>query len=251
MSVFRIADFHLSNQVDKPMHKFGAQWIDHDLKLEKNIKQLMTEKDTLLIPGDISWAINFAELKKDMIFLSELPGKKILLRGNHDYWWGTLNKNYRILEEWNITNIDFLQNNAYRIEDPDLGGLLIAGTRGWIFPDDPKWQNQDTKIFNRELGRLRLSLNAAMKLRQDNDRLICITHFPPMNHRLAVSQITNLMREYQVEICFFGHIHHQASPYHLNGKEIDGVKMFLTACDQINFWPIKIDDILSNTNECC
>jgi len=248
MSIYCIADFHLSNQVDKPMHKFGERWIDHDLKIKSNLEQVLTEEDTLLIPGDISWAINFAEVKKDMIFISEIPGRKILLRGNHDYWWATLTKNYRMLSDWGIDNIDFLQNNAFRIEDPSLGGVVVAGTRGWIFPGDPKWQTSDQKILNREIGRLKISLAAAERLRQPDDKMICITHFPPMNTRLAISEMTKMMREHQVIACFFGHIHHQESPYQLQGEKIDGIKMFLTASDQIEFKPVWLDPILEIEN---
>ncbi len=247
MSVYCIGDFHLSNQVDKPMHKFGAIWLEHDLKLKKNIDALLTDRDTLLIPGDISWANSRSEVKKDLQFIADLPGRKILLRGNHDYWWSTLNKNYQLLKELGIENIDFLQNNAFRIVDPDIGPLLVAGSRCWIFPDDAKWQAGDRKIYNREMIRLEISLKKAAELRREGDRLIVLTHFPPLNTHLAISSFTKLMRDYGAEACFFGHIHHKESPYQLTGEKINGVKMYLTACDQIDFMPLKIDNCLSSS----
>ncbi len=244
MSIYCIADFHLSNEVDKPMHKFGERWMNHDQKLWENLHAVVNEKDTILIPGDISWSITWQEAAKDMSFINQLPGRKILLRGNHDYWWGTLSKNYRALEELGIKNIDFLQNNAYRIEDEDAGNILVAGTRGWIFPNDPKWLMKDKKILQREVQRLRISLEAAETLRQENDRLIVMTHFPPFNNQLAISEFTKLMKEHSVELGFFGHIHHASSPYHIWGHEIDGVKFYLSACDQIKFQPLKVDEYL-------
>ncbi|MGI6580335.1 MAG: metallophosphoesterase [Saccharofermentanales bacterium] len=244
MSVYCLADFHLSNQVDKPMHKFGQEWLDHDLKIKENLKSLLTDADLLLIPGDISWAINLQEAKKDLVFIGELPGRKILLRGNHDYWWGTLNKNYRAMAAWQIENIDFLQNNAFRVEDRNLGGLLIAGTRGWIFPNDAKWQKSDQKIFAREIQRLALSLNQAEKLRQPGDKLIVMMHFPPVNQQLAISEFTKLMYNHQADLCVFGHIHHSESPYQLSGEQIHEIPLVLTACDQVNFQPILLDDYL-------
>lgn len=244
MSVYCLADFHLSNQVDKPMHKFGLRWINHDLKLKHNLTELMSEDDTLLVPGDISWALTTDEVKKDLLFIDSLPGRKILLRGNHDYWWSTLRKNYRLLEALSISNIDFLQNNAFRFVDPDLGGLLVAGGRGWIFPDDAKWTSDDKRIFEREIIRLSISLKKAEELREEGDRLIVLTHFPPMNSQLAISPFTALLKEHDAEACFFGHIHHQQSPYQLHGEKIDGVPMYLTACDQIDFMPLKVDDCL-------
>ncbi|HHT25461.1 MAG TPA: serine/threonine protein phosphatase [Clostridiaceae bacterium] len=246
MSVYCLADFHLSNQVDKPMHKFGEEWLDHDLKIKENLQRVLTDADLLLIPGDISWAINLQEAKKDLVFISELPGKKILLRGNHDYWWGTLSKNYRAMAKWQIENIDFLQNNAFRVEDSDLGGLLIAGTRGWIFPNDPKWQKSDRKIFEREIQRLALSLSQAEKLKQPGDKLIVMTHFPPVNQQLAISEFTKLMYNHQADVCVFGHIHHRESPYQLSGELIHEIPLILTSCDQVGFQPILLDDYLKS-----
>ncbi len=244
MSVYCIADFHLSNEVDKPMHKFGERWLQHDQKLKNHLQGVLKAEDTLLIPGDISWAIDWQSAAKDMLFIDALPGRKILLRGNHDYWWGTLKKNYRKAENLGVHSIDFLQNNAFRIADAQIGNLLVAGTRGWIFPNDPKWQQTDQKIYEREIHRLQISLQAAGKMRQDGDRLLVMTHFPPMNTQLAISPFTKLMREYQTELCFYGHIHHANSPYQLFGQKIDDVKMYLCACDQINFQALKIDDYL-------
>ena len=244
MSVYCIADFHLSNQVDKPMHKFGPHWVDHDKKIAANLQAVMGEDDVLLVPGDISWAINFQEAKKDLLFIDQLPGHKYLLRGNHDYWWATMQKNYRQLAEMGIKSVDFLQNNAFRIEDKDLGGLLLAGTRGWIFPSAPNWKAEHQKILDRELNRLQISLREAEKLRRDGDRLIVITHYPPVNQHLHSSDFTRLMRDSGAELCLFGHIHHKPSPYHLWGKAVDGVQLYLSACDQIDFKPLRVDDYL-------
>lgn len=244
MSVYCIGDFHLSNQVDKPMHKFGPQWVDHDQKIAANLRTLMGEGDSLLIPGDISWAINWQEAKKDILFIADLPGHKYLLRGNHDYWWGTMQKNYQQLSDLQVDSVDFLQNNAFRFEDKDLGGLLLAGTRGWIFPGDPKWKEEDQKILDREVNRLAISLQEAEKLRQEGDRLIVISHFPPVNQKLQSSDFTRLMRDHGAELCLFGHIHHKPSPYHLWGQAVGGVKLYLSACDQIDFRALKVDDYL-------
>lgn len=234
MSLFSIADLHLSQTVNKPMDKFGSRWTDHTEKLIKRWKAVVTDKDTVIIPGDISWAISLEEALEDFRLIESLPGKKLIGKGNHDYWWGTLTKMYEFFEKNNINTIKFLYNNAYEVED-----YIVCGTRGWYVEE--KLQNETnadyTKIVNRENQRLELCLKEAIKLKGDSDKQILVyLHFPPIFKNFICNELIDTMKKYNVKNCYFGHIHGLYSI----GKSIeyDGILFTMISSDFLDFVPM-------------
>lgn len=233
--IFTIADLHLGQSVDKPMDKFGPAWKDHTQRLQDQWRELVADQDYVLIPGDISWAMHLDEAAADLQLLENLPGQKILLRGNHDYWWQSLNKisNYVQAQGW--SSLHFLQNSALPLGDR----YMVAGSRLWLWPDDQRFTAADDKILQREIARLQLSLQAAAQL-PGGRQLIVMTHFPPFAKNLAPSRVTGLIREAGAVASVFGHIHHSGSPYCLNQQVIDGVPYSLVAGDYLGFRPQEI-----------
>ncbi|WZL71902.1 metallophosphoesterase [Clostridiaceae bacterium 35-E11] len=228
MSLFVIGDLHLSIGVDKPMDIFGEQWIAHHRKIEKNWMNMIQQEDTVLIPGDISWAMSMKEAMQDLMWIEALPGKKILLRGNHDYWWGSVTKLNTLFE-----NMFFLQNNFFAYES-----YAICGTRGWVCPNENKFTQQDQKVYERELHRLTLSLDAAVK--KGYTELMVMTHYPPTNDRLEPSGFTQIYEAYHVKKVFYGHLHGQDSFKGGLQGEYKGTSYYLTSCDYLDFEPLKI-----------
>lgn len=230
MSLFVIGDLHLSLSVDKPMDIFGEQWINHQEKIKKNWIEIIKEDDVILIPGDISWAMNMKDATIDLEWIHNLPGKKILLRGNHDYWWGSVSKMNELFED-----IRFLQNNYFIYKN-----FAICGTRGWICPNGHKFTQHDEKIYERELHRLKLSLDAAIK--NGYKDIIVMTHYPPTNDQLEASGFTQIYETYGVKKVVYGHLHGIDSfKSGLNG-EYKGVDYSLASCDYLDFKPLKILD---------
>lgn len=235
MSLFVIADPHLSLGVDKPMGIFGGHWDQHDDKLKNNWLETVSENDTVVLPGDISWAMNLNEALPDFEFLNNLPGRKILSRGNHDYWWTSLKKMENFCQDNRFDSISFMRNNVVQAED-----RLICGTRGWIMPDDPEFNSRDEKILTREAGRLRLSLEEAEKIRDANHQLVVCLHYPPMTKNLGRTVITDLMSSFNVDICCYGHIHGPDTQLALSGEKIEGIAYWLASADQIGFKPLRL-----------
>ncbi len=228
MALFVISDLHLSISSDKPMNVFGEHWQDHHMKIENNWKENVQEEDTILIPGDISWAMTLEHAKEDLEWINKLPGRKILLKGNHDYWWSSINKLNSMYHK-----MDFLQNNYYLYED-----IAICGTRGWICPNDNKFTEHDIKIYDREINRLKLSLDQAVK--NNHSSIFVITHYPPTNDQKEPSEFTKLYEFYGVKKVFYGHLHGEESfKVGLMGN-INGVNYYLTSCDYIDFKPLRI-----------
>ncbi|RKD22373.1 hypothetical protein SAMN02745883_00786 [Caminicella sporogenes DSM 14501] len=228
MALFAIGDLHLSFSSNKPMDVFGENWINHTEKIKNNWIKNIKGEDTILIPGDISWAMKLKEAIYDLNWINNLPGKKILIRGNHDYWWTSLSKMNSLFE-----NMMFLQNNYFTYED-----YAICGTRGWICPNENKFDEHDKKIYERELHRLRLSLNAAVK--DGYDKFIVMTHYPPTNEKFEKSGFIEIYEEYKVEKVVYGHLHDLDSfEAGLKGV-LNGVEYILTSCDYLNFNPIRI-----------
>jgi hypothetical protein len=234
MSVFAIADLHLGLGVSKPMDIFGQQWAGHDLRLRDGWIARVGTADTVLIAGDISWAMNLDEALPDLRFLDRLPGRKVLLRGNHDYWWTSIAKMEQFCRSQALDSLTFLRNNSLAIED-----WRICGTRGWILPDDPEFRTQDEKIHLREIGRLRLSLEDAC--RQDDQRplLVCL-HYPPFGRTMQPTGYTELMAAFGVGRCLFGHIHGQ-SPDRIPAQPAGPIRYDLIAADYLGFTPLVID----------
>lgn len=228
MSIYAIGDLHLSGTVNKPMDKFGRNWENHDQKIKKNWLKIISEKDTVLIPGDISWGMTLEEAEIDLRYINELPGKKIFIRGNHDYWWKSVTKLNALYD-----NMYFLQNDFVPIE-----GFAVCGGRGWICPNDVKFTSHDQKIYEREEKRLRLSLQAAKKAKYE--RVIVMMHYPPTNENLEPSIFTNLFEEFKVEKVVYGHLHGKDSfNFGLQGL-YNGIEYKLVSSDYIDFMPVLI-----------
>jgi len=239
MSLFSIADLHLSLTVDKPMDKFGYRWTDYQEKLEKRWKAVVSEDDTVIVPGDISWGIDLPEALADLKFIDSLPGKKIIGKGNHDYWWSTVTKMNAFFKEHDITTIDFLFNNAHETED-----YIIAGTRGWYVEEKLQvTENADyDKIVARENQRLEMSLREAQKLRDaaaergEDKPILVYFHFPPVFKHFRCSEFIETMKKYGVKYCYFGHIH---SNYNIpRSTETDGIMMTIISADYLDFIPM-------------
>lgn len=237
MSIYVMADLHLSNSTNKPMDVFGSRWTDHMEKIKKNWCAIINDDDTIIVPGDISWAIDFKEAYDDFKFINSLPGKKLLGKGNHDYWWGTMAKNRAFLKENDFDTIDFLYNNAYKVED-----YIVCGTRGWYV--DEKLQNESSdpeyqKIVAREAQRLKMSLEEAIKLRtEENERILVFFHFPPIFKSFVCDELIDILLEYGITNCYFGHIHGTYNvPRSFNYKGID---FTLISSDFLNFVPMIV-----------
>ena len=224
MRVFAIADPHLSRADPKPMTIFGDGWAGHPERFFEGWRKTVAEGDLVLIPGDVSWAMTLAGALSDLTDLAALPGQKVLLRGNHDYWWSSLAKLRAALPD----RMFALQNDALR-----LGTVVVAGTRGWVTPGSSDFSAEDEKIYGRELGRLKLSLTAAAKLRQPGDRLVVMLHYPPTNLRLEPSGFTELLAGAGAAAVVFGHLHGERRAVGRIGE----TPTYLVAADALGFVP--------------
>lgn len=230
MSLYAIGDLHFSTAVNKPMNIFGDNWDNHEEKIINSWKSKVNVEDTVLIVGDTSWAINMNEAEEDLNIIHNLPGKKIYVKGNHDYWWTTVAKLNKLYDD-----MSFLQNNFYQYEE-----YAICGTRGWICPNDVKFTEDDEKIYKREAHRLKLSLDAAKKA--GFKKIIVITHYPPTNDKLDPSLFTEIYESYGVEKVVYGHLHGKES-FKMGLKGIrNEVEYNLVSCDYVDFNLIKIMD---------
>ena len=227
MALYAISDLHLAFTTDKPMDIFGAKWLKHDEKIKENWIKKITDEDTVLIAGDISWSMRSDESKVDLDWIDALPGKKIISKGNHDYWWGGISKLNRMYE-----NTKFLQNNFYTYED-----YASCGSRGWILEGSDRFTEKDKKIFDREIIRLKLSLDKAKEAGYEN--IVVMIHYPPMNEKRENSAFTNLFKEYGVKKVIYGHLHGPSLANVLNGEH-EGIEYLMTSCDFLDFDPKKI-----------
>ena len=227
MRCFAISDLHLSFTSDKPMDRFGDHWYRHWEKVEQAWREQISEDDLVLVPGDHSWALKLEQAGPDLDFISALPGHKVLIRGNHDYWWQSLNK-----VRQRFPKLHFLQNDAIRI-----GNAAIGGTRGWDLPGkDGFADEQDATIYRRELERLRMALNA---LDASAPVRVAMLHYPPLFIYRRESEFTRILEEFKIDICVFGHIHRSSGlkPFQ---ETCRGVRYYLVSCDMIGFKPIEI-----------
>lgn len=222
MSIFAIADTHLSFGTDKPMDSFPG-WNDYVLRIEKNWNNIVKDNDTVVIAGDISWAMNFDELKADFEFINKLKGNKIILKGNHDYWWTTMSKMNKFIENNHFDTIKILHNNSYDVE-----GISICGSRGWMFECD---EEHDEKILNREVNRLKMSLDSAV-----HDEKFVFLHYPPITTNLNCDEILNLLKKYGIKKCYYGHLHGMAAKFAVDDV-IEDIEFRLISCDKLNFIP--------------
>ena len=230
MALYTIADLHLSLGTDKPMDVFGGFWQGYQEKLEKNFSCL-SDEDTLVIPGDLSWGIDLEEALPDFRFLDALPGRKLLVKGNHDLWWGTVAKMRRFIAANAITIIEFLHNNYHMYHD-----MALCGTSGWFFEEETGGAH-DEKIMNREIGRLKTSLDAAKNA--GGARIYCFMHYPPIFGKYECPQIVKMLAEYGVSRCFYGHLHAQSHKRAFEGL-YGGVEYVLVSADYLNFAPVLV-----------
>ena len=228
MSLFVLGDLHLSLGEDKPMDVF-AGWNDYTVRLEENWKRLVTDGDTVVVAGDISWAMRLEEALTDFRFIDSLPGKKLFLKGNHDSWWSTKRKMDDFLQANHLNTIQILFNNAYRV-----GDFAVCGTRGWFLENDTP---EDVKVLNREVGRLKMSIEAAKPL---GGELAVFLHYPPYYRGLECPEIMNVLRENGVRKCYYGHIHGKKN-FRLAFEGVyDGVDFRLISCDKVGFMPVLV-----------
>ena len=224
MRVYAISDPHLSFTEDKPMSVFGAVWENHWDEITADWKAKVQSDDVVLIAGDISWAMYLQDAVKDLELIGALPGTKILIRGNHDYWWSGISKVRAVLPE----GTHCLQNDALKI-----GKYVFAGSRGWSVPETGAAQSaEDAKIFEREIIRMEMSLTAADKLREEGDKLIAMIHYPPFNSRYENSPFTELFRRFGVNKAVYGHLHGVESRTELVRVK-HGTEYLLTSCDKL------------------
>lgn len=234
MAIYVIGDLHLSFGVDKPMNIFGDNWENHAEKIKNNWIKKVKEEDTVILPGDFSWAMYLEESEKDFQFLNGLPGRKILSKGNHDYWWTTVTKMYKFLKEKKFENIDFLYNNSYLIEDK-----IIVGTRGWI--TNPK-SEENYKILKRENDRLKISLNSGIKQFGNDKEIFAFIHYPPFFKEMVPEEINfrATLEKYNVSKCVYAHLHGDSHKEAIEG-EINGISYRLASSDYLNFDLIKLN----------
>ena len=234
MSIYVIADLHLSFEKEKPMSIFGDNWENHANKIKNNWKNKVTNNDYVILPGDFSWAMHLKETYKDFQYLNELPGKKILLKGNHDYWWTTLKNMREFVKENNFENIDFLYNNSYLVEDK-----IIVGTRGWNILD----ADNSKKMIKRECNRLELSLKDGIEKYGNQREIIAFMHYPPVTQSLlsnnGESEFIDLMKKYNIKRCYYGHLHGQAHKDAIEGN-VEGIELKLISADYLDFDLLKL-----------
>ncbi|MCX7842045.1 MAG: metallophosphoesterase [Clostridia bacterium] len=231
MSVFAISDLHLSLSIDKPMDIFGTAWKDYMGRIQANWVETVSSKDYVIIPGDISWATYLSEAEADFRFIEKLPGRKIISKGNHDYWWTTMSKLNKFISENNYLTISFMQNNSFVI-----GDSVLCGTRGWKCPGDEGFGEEDRKIYERELQRLELSLKS---IGPAHGNITVALHYPPFNSKKEPSYFVEIMNRYGVKRCVYGHLHGEGFKNAVTG-EVSGIKYNLVSADYLNFKPLKI-----------
>ena len=230
MKIYAISDLHLSFNCDKPMDIFGGNWEGYIDKIKENWTKKVNDDDIVLIAGDISWAMKIDEVNKDLEWIDKLPGTKIIIKGNHEYWWKSISSVRMILPE----SIKAIQNDAIKI-----GNNIFCGSRGWIVPEKGKeLEEDDLKIYKREVERMKLTLMSAKTLREEGDKIFLMIHFPPYNLEKEDSEFTKLFDEYQVDYVVFGHLHGYVKCDLITVK--NSVKYFFTSCDHINNDPVLI-----------
>ncbi len=230
MSIYAISDLHLALSEDKPMEVFGGNWDNYMDKIHENWQKTVKDEDFVLIPGDVSWAMYIKNAYKDFEFIDKLPGTKIISKGNHDYWWETNTKLNNFAKESGFTTLRFLHNNAY-----DLGGVAVCGSRGYpVTTSNPDaLSDEESKIYNLELGRFRMSCDEAKKM--GCEKIVAMLHYAPGTD----SAFCEIMKEYDVSLCIYGHLHGPAHKTAVN-CEIDGITFKLVSCDYMDFMPYKL-----------
>lgn len=228
MALYAIGDLHLSFGANKPMDVFGGAWVGYVDKLRNGLSVIKPEDTTVLL-GDLSWALDMDGAREDFAFINAIQGRKIILKGNHDYWWTTATKFYQFCERNGFENLFILNNNAYEYED-----VALCGTRGWFYEEDAALGSHADKIFKREMIRLEASLKAAGERKK-----LCFLHYPPRYRGYECPEILALLKRYDVRLCCYGHLHGDSHKLAMEGT-FDGVDFRLCAADFIKFQPIRL-----------
>ncbi len=229
MALYAIGDFHLALGMDKPMDVFGEKWANHEQKLKAAFSTL-TDDDVTVLCGDLSWAMSMESAREDFLFVNSLPGKKLIIKGNHDYWWSTAAKAERFFAENGIDSIGIIHNNFF-----PYGDYALCGTRGWFFEEE-KGGEHDKKIMRREIMRLEASLDAA----GEREKIVFL-HYPPVFLNYECPEILELLKRHNVRLCCYGHIHGKACRCAFNGWK-NGTEYRLVSADFVNFTPVKLAD---------
>jgi len=230
MNVYAISDLHLSTTSDKPMDIFGGNWEGHFEKIKADWLQKVQADDVVLIAGDISWAMKLDDALPDLRVLADLPGKKIFIRGNHDYWWNGIT---RLRDAAPNDSFVFLQTDSIRI-----GNFVFVGSRGWTCPGCADYTEQDQKLYLREAERFKLAFADAEKLVQEGDTLIAMIHYPPFNGKKEGTLFTEQFEKNNVKKVVFGHIH--GATFFPLRTDMNGIEYLLTSCDKTDFKLVKI-----------
>lgn len=228
MALYAIGDLHLCLGAPKPMDVFGGAWIGYMDKLRDGMTSI-TQEDTLVLLGDLSWALDLEEAKADFSWIADIPGRKIILKGNHDYWWCTSKKFHEFCQKYGFENLNLLNNNHFECD-----GWAICGTRGWFFEEE-KGNGHDEKVFKRELLRLEASLQSAGDLPK-----IVFLHYPPRYKGYTCEPILELLNRYGVRRCFYGHLHGASHGLAMEGLW-DGIEFRLVAADKLDFKPLLVN----------
>lgn len=231
--IYAISDLHLSLDGNKPMQVFGDGWTDYLDIVEASWRASVTDADTVLLAGDLSWAMRLEDARADFVFLNDLPGQKIIIRGNHDYWWSSYNKVKLAVPP----SVHALQNNAYRLPAEHV---VVCGSRGWTITEE-SGSDEDKKIYRRELLRMQMALEDAHKQLAEDDRLYVMIHYPPFGYNFERTEMTNLFRDFRVDKVIYGHIHGKNS-FHRKRTVIDGIEYILTSTDMVEHTLVPISD---------
>ena len=230
MKVFAISDLHLSGVKEKPMNIFGEVWERHFEKISADWRAKVTDEDVVLIGGDTSWGMKLEEGMFDVARLAGLPGRKVFIRGNHDYWWSAITRVRTLAPD---DTFFFLQNDCVKFEN-----VIIAGSRGWTCPGSADYTEHDEKLYLREAERFRLAFSEVGKVREEEDTLIALIHYPPMGIRKEETLFTRLFDENKVDKVVFGHLH--GAGFFPLRCERGNIEYYLTSCDKVNFRLVQI-----------
>lgn len=223
MKIYALGDLHFDSKKEKPMNIFGDNWIDHEEKIIENWENTVNQDDLVLVPGDISWATKLEDAKIDLLRIDDLPGNKIIGKGNHDYWWATSNK----LDMLGMKTIKFLKNNSYEYRD-----VIVCGTRGWDSMDEHSKEISNEKIFLRELNRFKLSLE---QCKYSIKHKIAMLHFPPFNGEGEPNEFFSLMKNYDINTCVYGHLHGEEGHKNVKEGDIEGIFLHCVSSDYLDF----------------
>ncbi|MCR5618025.1 MAG: metallophosphoesterase [Clostridiales bacterium] len=238
MAVYGIADLHLAKDIDKPMDVFSSYWDHYMERISENWKAKVCPEDTVLIPGDVSWATYLDEIDKDFSYIEDLPGKKIISRGNHDYWWTTIKKMEKFTADHGFDSITFLQNRTMQVED-----MIVGATRGWLLPGDREFTDGDMKIYEREIIRLGLCIRD-MEERDPGHKMkrVIMIHYPPISPTNGNNGFTGKLLEGEVDLCLYGHLHGKGHKVAREGV-VNGTLYRCISSDFLGFDPLLISDL--------